>query len=93
MGQVSPVRILMVEDSVNDVELTLAALAEHRLANHVDVARDALIKKADTAVRWAKAQGKNRYEIWDESLVKRLRRAGKPADGDPKATESDDAPP
>ena len=33
-------RILMAEDSANDVELTLAALAEHRLANHVDVARD-----------------------------------------------------
>src|SRR5688572_32060506 len=33
-------RILMAEDSSNDVELTLAALAEHRLANHVDVARD-----------------------------------------------------
>ena len=33
-------RILMAEDSANDVELTLAALAEHRLANCVDVARD-----------------------------------------------------
>jgi two-component system, response regulator len=33
-------RILMAEDSANDIELTLAALGEHRLANHVDVARD-----------------------------------------------------
>jgi CheY-like chemotaxis protein len=33
-------RILLAEDSPNDVELTLAALAEHRLANHVDVVRD-----------------------------------------------------
>ena len=33
-------RILMAEDSRNDVELTLAALSEHRLANHVDVVRD-----------------------------------------------------
>jgi CheY-like chemotaxis protein len=33
-------RILLAEDSANDVELTLAALAEHRLANHVDVVRD-----------------------------------------------------
>jgi len=33
-------RILLAEDSVNDVELTLAALAEHRIANHVDVVRD-----------------------------------------------------
>ena len=33
-------RILLAEDSANDVELTLAALAEHRLANQVDVVRD-----------------------------------------------------
>jgi CheY-like chemotaxis protein len=33
-------RILLAEDSSNDVELTLAALAEHRLANQVDVVRD-----------------------------------------------------
>lgn len=33
-------RILMAEDSANDIELTLAALAEHRLANQVDIARD-----------------------------------------------------
>ena len=32
--------ILLVEDSVKDVELTLAALAEHNLANDVVVARD-----------------------------------------------------
>jgi CheY-like chemotaxis protein len=33
-------RILLAEDSANDVELTLAALAEHHLVNHVDVVRD-----------------------------------------------------
>lgn len=32
--------ILLVEDSDNDVELTLEALAEHKLANEVAVARD-----------------------------------------------------
>jgi CheY-like chemotaxis protein len=33
-------RILLVEDSPQDVELTLAALEEYHLANRVDVARD-----------------------------------------------------
>lgn len=33
-------RILLAEDSANDIELTLTALAEHRLANQVDVVRD-----------------------------------------------------
>jgi CheY-like chemotaxis protein len=33
-------RILLVEDSEADVELTLAALSEHHLANEVVVARD-----------------------------------------------------
>lgn len=33
-------RILLAEDSRNDVELTLAALAEYKLANHIDVVRD-----------------------------------------------------
>jgi CheY-like chemotaxis protein len=33
-------RILLVEDSVNDVELTLSALAESYLANEVVVVRD-----------------------------------------------------
>ncbi|HEU4952186.1 MAG TPA: response regulator [Holophagaceae bacterium] len=33
-------RILLVEDNANDVELTLAAFEEHRLANEVVVARD-----------------------------------------------------
>lgn len=33
-------RILLVEDNPNDVELTLAAFAEHHLANEVVVARD-----------------------------------------------------
>jgi CheY-like chemotaxis protein len=33
-------RILLVEDNPKDVELTLAALAEHKLANEVVVARD-----------------------------------------------------
>lgn len=33
-------RILLVEDDVNDVELTLSALDEHNLANEVFVVRD-----------------------------------------------------
>jgi len=33
-------RILLVEDNLNDVELTLAALEEHRLSNRVDIVRD-----------------------------------------------------
>jgi len=33
-------RILLAEDNANDVELTLAALAQHNLANQVDVVRD-----------------------------------------------------
>jgi CheY-like chemotaxis protein len=33
-------RILLVEDSANDIDLTLAALEEHHLANEVVVARD-----------------------------------------------------
>ena len=33
-------RILIVEDSEQDIELTLAALEEHNVANEVDVARD-----------------------------------------------------
>jgi CheY-like chemotaxis protein len=33
-------RILIVEDSTKDIELTLAALEEHNLANEVDIARD-----------------------------------------------------
>lgn len=33
-------RIMLVEDSVRDVELTLAALEEHHLANEVIVLRD-----------------------------------------------------
>lgn len=33
-------RILLVEDNPKDVELTLAALAEHKLANEVIVTRD-----------------------------------------------------
>src|SRR5574340_284389 len=33
-------RILLVEDSPNDVELTLEALSEHKLANEVEVAKD-----------------------------------------------------
>jgi CheY-like chemotaxis protein len=33
-------RILLVEDDPKDIELTLAALAEHKLANEVAVTRD-----------------------------------------------------
>jgi CheY-like chemotaxis protein len=33
-------RILLVEDDPKDIELTLSALAEHKLANEVAIARD-----------------------------------------------------
>lgn len=33
-------RILLVEDSLPDIDLTLAALEEHNLANEIDVVRD-----------------------------------------------------
>src|SRR5271167_70733 len=33
-------RILLVEDSEQDIELTLAALEAHNVANEVDIARD-----------------------------------------------------
>lgn len=33
-------RILLVEDSENDIEMTMEALAEHHLANQIDVVRD-----------------------------------------------------
>lgn len=33
-------RILLVEDNLRDIDLTLAALEEHHLANTVEVARD-----------------------------------------------------
>lgn len=33
-------KILLVEDNLNDIELTLDALSEHKLANSVDVVRD-----------------------------------------------------
>jgi two-component system response regulator len=34
------VEILLVEDNPNDLELTLHALKEHHLANHIEIARD-----------------------------------------------------
>jgi CheY-like chemotaxis protein len=33
-------KILLVEDNLMDVDLTLSALEEHRLANEIDIARD-----------------------------------------------------
>ncbi|MEZ0230587.1 MAG: diguanylate cyclase [Planctomycetota bacterium] len=51
--------------------------------------RDALIKRADTAMRWAKKQGKNRFEKWDKSLPRKLRGMGDEGD-DEKHGESDD---
>jgi diguanylate cyclase (GGDEF)-like protein len=53
-------------------------------------ARDLLIKKADAAVRWAKAQGKNRVELWDDTLPRKLRRTGK-TEPETRAHESEDA--
>ena len=33
-------RILIVEDNENDIELTMDALSEHNLTNHIDIAKD-----------------------------------------------------
>ena len=33
-------RIMLVEDNLNDIDLTLAALEEHHLANEIVVTRD-----------------------------------------------------
>lgn len=40
MSNNPPVEILLVEDSPEDVELTLRALRKANLANHIEVARD-----------------------------------------------------
>ena len=55
--------------------------------------RDGLIKKADTAVRFAKAEGKNCFRLWDETLPRKLRKLGKSGvDGEEHRTaETDDA--
>jgi two-component system, response regulator len=36
----TPIEILLVEDNLNDVKLTLKAFALHKLPNHIYVARD-----------------------------------------------------
>ena len=46
-------RILLVEDSPNDVELTLEALSEHNIANEVEVAKD-----GQEALDYLRHQGK-----------------------------------
>ena len=46
-------RILLVEDSPNDVELTLEALSEHNIANEVEVAID-----GQEALDYLRYQGK-----------------------------------
>ena len=40
MKETSPVEILLVEDSAQDVELLLTALREANLADRIQVARD-----------------------------------------------------
>src|SRR5579864_7225202 len=45
-------RILLVEDNAKDVELTLAALAQHHLANEVVVLRD-----GEQALQYLRKQG------------------------------------
>ena len=52
-------RVLLAEDSANDVELTLAALAEYKLANEVVVARDGA-EALDYLQRQGKFEGRPR---------------------------------
>jgi len=47
--------ILLAEDNPKDVELTLEALAEHNLANHVIVVRDGV-----EAMEYLQCQGKHK---------------------------------
>ena len=61
MAELRP--ILMAEDNPKDVELTLAALADHNLANHVVVVRDGV-----EALEYLRCEG-----------AYRLRRPGRPA--------------
>ena len=51
-------RILLVEDSPKDLDLTLAALEEHALANAVDVARDG-VEALDYLYRRGKFAGRD----------------------------------
>ena len=51
-------RILLVEDSPKDLDLTLAALEEHALANAVDVARDG-VEALDYLYRRGKYAGRD----------------------------------
>ncbi len=46
-------RILLVEDNINDIELTMEALAENNIANAVDVARD-----GEEALEYLQYEGK-----------------------------------
>jgi CheY-like chemotaxis protein len=61
-------RILLAEDSDNDIELTLAALNEHHLANEVVVARDG-VETLDYLLRrgaWsARAEGNPAVALLD----------------------------
>lgn len=61
MSELRP--ILLAEDDPRDVELTLAALADHNLANHVVVVRDGV-----EALEYLRCEGDYR-----------LRRPGRPA--------------
>jgi two-component system response regulator len=51
-------RILLVDDSAHDVELTLAALEQNRLANEVVVARD-----GEEALDWLLGRGGYRHRL------------------------------
>lgn len=46
-------RILLVEDNINDVELTMEALSENKIGNAVDVARD-----GEEALEYLQCKGK-----------------------------------
>ncbi len=53
-----PVEILLIEDNPNDVELTLDALKENNLANHIQVARDG-VEALDYLFRRGEFAGRN----------------------------------
>jgi CheY-like chemotaxis protein len=70
----APKQILLVEDQVGDVELTLAALQECNLANAVSVARDG-VEALDYLYRRGKFEGRkggNPAVVWLDNKMPRM---------------------
>jgi CheY-like chemotaxis protein len=68
-------RILMVEDDPNDVELTLTALEEYKLANEVVVTRD-----SEEALDYLYCRGNYQAMVETEGIICHVRRVETQAD-------------